>query len=529
METVLLDSTAVPILRILILTGKLASPIVRSIASKISKEMGIEVDVGTLDIPVAALMTTKDVLEYLSRRVDEVKRYDMVIAPGLLIGDLDIVNRALGVKCYKGSRYIGDLPLVIEEVIRRGAQLSTSKPADAVLDILARSDYSKALREVEENSRRIFSIGSLQIPLDPPPFRILAEVNIEHPIDATVREAGRLIESGADALVIGTHADSDDPDGVKKVIREVKRRYGVPLGIDSLNPREVEAAVSEGAELVMNISRSFFDLVDMFGKDLAYVLVPEEVEDPTAASRVRALKKDLEDLVKIYGVKKVILDPVIPPPHFGALEGLYAVALAKREIASYPVLMSSANLVEMIDADSIGINALLTSLALEAGASIILATEDSWKTRGSVSEIRRAATMCSIAYIKRSPPKDLGVGLFAAKSKEKPIRIPIMFEEDIVVDRYIPPSKLDREKFFVIQADHNERYIEVYIFSGDKEKAAYRIRGRDPRSVGRVALRLSGIHDPEHALYLGVEIARAFEAIRLGRRYEQDEQLSIDT
>ena len=42
----------------------------------------------------------------------------------------------------------------------------------------------------------------------------------------------------------------------------------------------------------------------------------------------------------------------------------------------------------MIDADSIGANALIASLALEAGASIILTTEDSWKTRGSVEKLR---------------------------------------------------------------------------------------------------------------------------------------------
>ncbi len=516
------------LLKILILTGKLASHIALSIASKISSDMGIKVDVGILNIPVAALITTRDVLEYLSQRASEVKGYDIIIAPGLMLGDLDIVNRALGVRCYKGSRYIGDLPIVIDEVIKKGAQLSTSKPADSVLDTLRKRDYNKILEELEESSRKTFSIGSLSIPLDPPPFRIFAEVNIDHPIEATIKNARRLIESGADLLVIGTHADSDDPDSVRRVFREIKKHYEIPLGIDSLNPREVEAAVSEGAGLVMNISRSFFDFVDRFGRDLAYVLVPETVEDPTAASRVKALKKDLEDLVNRYNAWKVILDPVIPPPHFGALEGLYAVALTKREIASHPVMMSSANIVEMIDTDSIGINALLTSLALEAGASIVLATEDSWKTRGSVSEIRRAATMCSIAHVKRSPPKDLGIGLFLAKSKEKPVRIPISFEEDIVVDRYIPPSRLDSDKFFVVQVDHEERYIEVYIFSGDKERAVYRVRGRDPRSLGRLALRLSGIQDPEHALYLGVELARALEALRLGRRYEQDEQPSID-
>jgi dihydropteroate synthase len=51
--------------------------------------------------------------------------------------------------------------------------------------------------------------------------------------------------------------------------------------------------------------------------------------------------------------------------------------------------------------------------------------------------------------------------------------------------------------------------------------------GRDPGSVGRVSLKLSGVQDPEHALCLCVELARAYEALRLGRKYEQNKPLSI--
>ncbi len=46
--------------------------------------------------------------------------------------------------------------------------------------------------------------------------------------------------------------------------------------------------------------------------------------------------------------------------------------------------------------------------------------------------------------------------------------------------------------------------------------ALYRVRGRDLGSVGRVSLKLSGVQDPEYALYLCVELARAYEALRLG-------------
>lgn len=513
-------------MKILILTGKLASQLAKSIANEISKSLGVEIDVDVLDIPVAALMTVKDVLEHLSKKAAEARQYDVIIAPGLLIGDLEVVNRSLGVRCYKGSKYIGDLPLVVREIIMGDVRLSTSKPADSILELSRKADYKKILEDIEIRSERAFNIGSISIPLNPPPFRIIAEVNIEDPIEHVVKESIRMSREGANIVVLGTSADSDNPNMVAKAIREVSKHLDKPIGIDSINPREIEAGIGSGAQLVMNISRSYFWIVERLPRDIAYVLVPESVEDPSAYSRVKSLTRDLEEL-RSMGVSKVILDPVIPPPNFGTLEGLYAVSLAKRYIPSVPVLISSANIVEMIDADSVGINALIASFALESGASVILVTEDSWKTRGSVSEVVRASQMCSISHVRKSPPKDLGIDLLVAKSKEKPVRIPIGFEEDVVVDRYIPPFRLDKERFFLVQLDYENKYIEVYIFHGRNDRAIYRVRGRDPRSVGRIALRLSGIQDPEHALYLGVELARAYEALKLGKRYVQDEQLTI--
>lgn len=507
--------------RILVLTGRLAAPIVRSAAEDASRLFGISIDVDVLAVPVAALMTVRDVLEHLSRDPGRARSYDLILAPGLLIGDLSIVNKALGVRCYKGSRYAGDLSRVVEALVG-GAELSTSRPADSVLNLRGSGDVEKILRDLERASAEAFSIGGLRIPLEPPPFRIFAEVNVEEPLEGVVKRAARAASQGADLIVLGTHADSDSPELVARAFREVRRRVEKPLGVDSISPREVEAGVSEGAVLVMNISRSFFHLVEKLGRDLAYVLVPEEVEDGTAEARARALERDLEALVKGLRASKVILDPVIPPPHFGALEALYAVGLVRRRLKGFPALMSSANVVEMIDTDSVGINALLVSLSLEAGASAILVTEDSWKTRGSVAEVRRASTMCSLAHVRKSPPKDLGIDLFLAKSKKGPERVPIPFSEDVRVDRYVPPSRLDRERFFTIQVDPEEGLLEVYVFTGDRERASYRVRGRDPRSVGRVALKLSGIQDPEHALYLGIELARAHKALVLGGGYEQD-------
>ena len=72
---------------------------------------------------------------------------------------------------------------------------------------------------------------------------------------------------------------------------------------------------------------------------------------------------------------------------------------------------------ELIDADSIGINAILTSIIMDIGIEFILSTEASSKTRGSISEIRKAIFMNLLAKLLNKPPKDLSENLLVIKKK----------------------------------------------------------------------------------------------------------------
>ena len=76
-----------------------------------------------------------------------------------------------------------------------------------------------------------------------------------------------------------------------------------------------------------------------------------------------------------------------------------------------------SNVTELMDADSVGVNALLARLSSEVGASILLATEKSDKARGSVGEEATAAKMMFLAKKRGSVPKDLGVDLLVLKDK----------------------------------------------------------------------------------------------------------------
>lgn len=508
-------------IKILVVTARIPEKLIREIVSSYtSDKKDLVVDIVSSRKPVAAMMTIRDLEDVLRDLGEEVKKYDFVITPGLLIGDVSIVCSKYGVRCFKGSRFAGDLPRVLDYVLK-GLELSTKEPADKIVE----SFFDPSLHQsIYRDFSRAFRIGDLDIPTKSPPILLAAEAVLRKDLSRDLREIQR-ISRYSDIIVLGTEADSNDPDYVKKITREISRElFSRAIAIDSLNIKEIKAAVEEGASLVMNLSKTFDYWVDElreYLEEIGFVVVPDYVGEGSAAERAEYSLREYE-YFKSRGVRKIILDPVAPPPLFGSLEGIYATTLIKKRAEEIPVILGAANIYELIDADPMGSIAILTSFALETGASIILATEESWKTRGSVEYFRRSIEMIHRAYTRKSPPIDVGVDLLVAKSKKKSDYIEISFEKDVVIDEYLPPKRIDQETFFVVQVDHENNMIEVYIFSGSKEKALYRLRGRDPRSLGRKALELSGVSDPEHALYLGVELARAYEALRTGRSYVQD-------
>ena len=82
-----------------------------------------------------------------------------------------------------------------------------------------------------------------------------------------------------------------------------------------------------------------------------------------------------------------------------------------------PLFVGVSNVTELMDADSVGVNALLARLSQEVDASILLATEKSDKAKGTVAEEVAAAKMMFLAKKRGSVPKDLGIDLLILKDK----------------------------------------------------------------------------------------------------------------
>ncbi|MDK2384000.1 MAG: hypothetical protein QI199_04210, partial [Candidatus Korarchaeota archaeon] len=210
----------------------------------------------------------------------------------------------------------------------------------------------------------------------------------------------------------------------------------------------------------------------------------------------------------------------------GLAESLEAYIRVARRFPSYPIMMGIANVTELIDADSIGVNAVLTSMAVEAGASLLLVTEESWKARGSVAETRIASFMASAAALQGSPPKDLALDLLVVKEKRPRGIVEERPPERLVnVDRIVEHQRLDPAGYAKIQVV--EGLVEACLYPHGSEKPRLCVRGGHGLSVVRVLCREAGITDPDHVSYLAYEASKAEIAALLGRSYVQEEPLFI--
>jgi dihydropteroate synthase len=151
-------------------------------------------------------------------------------------------------------------------------------------------------------------------------------------------------------------------------------------------------------------------------------------------------------------------------------------------------------------------------MAMEVKASVIFTSEHSDKTRGAVSEMRRATEMMVLAK-ERPYPKDLGIDLLVLKEKRRRREPPLHYREEIPAGKMPQEITYDPCGNFRIGIEGNEI---VAVISG----RAY--RGSSWADVFHEILERGEVSLLDHAAYLGAELYKAELAIRFGRSFEQD-------
>lgn len=521
-------------MRVLIVTGRLAED---SVKKKIS-DHGMEAEVLTLPVSVAAFITP----EYAAQRLQEYStgKYDYILLPGTVRGDVSPVEDATGILTFKGPSTVNDLPLVLS--LLGEVQLSkTTSASELIRDIQAERALAE-IEEVEGNWRQHFGEGCMiigrggrELPIGPDfPMRVIAEiVNAPTLEPEAVKKRARYYGSeGADIIDIGMLAGIPSSERVQDLVETVRGVVDLPISIDTLNPDEIKEAVDAGVDLVLSVDRGNMDEVAGHLADVPVVVLPSNMREGVlakgAVERVEALRENIAT-ARALGLTKVIADPVLEPAlKPGLLESLLAYKLFRERDPETPVLFGQGNVTELIDVDSTGVNGLLAALGAEVGANLLFIPEYSTKAFGSVRDTATASRMMFLAKRREAPPKDLGVDLLVFKEKrrrEEPYDPSLEAEAKVLDGVGEGEFRPDEAGWFKIQVDRDEGLIAAIHYPQGAAEPDMVVKGSDCRSVYQTIIRHGLIGKLDHAAYLGKELEKAELALRLGRSYVQDEEL----
>ncbi|MEM1628638.1 MAG: dihydropteroate synthase-like protein [Desulfurococcaceae archaeon] len=503
-------------MNIVLVTGQLAYDVINSIvANYVNARSGVNVTVIKLPIQVAAMMNEKFLERELPKYMELLRNADIIIVPGYTSGDLTEVSKIIGKPVVKGVKYAGDIPLMLDALLN-GLQLSPITPADELIQQYLVGVEKTILKSARQKafSENYFLIGGINgIPVSRHYPCVLAEIFISE--DQSSISVGSDILKYADVLVIGFPYEFSR-ERAKRII-ELLRGVGKPLGIDSPD-LELIKEISPFIDIVMNISLKDIqgspDLLDVM-KDKPVVIVPDHPEHEID-NLLLAVQK-----IREMGLTKIIVDPVLNPPLLGLAHSLKRYMALREKLPNTPLLMGVGNVTELMDADSIGVNALLASIGVEIGIELYLTTEASVKTRGCVRELRRALDMMVISKTMNRPPKDLSTNLLVLKDKRLKGYMP-MGAQLVVEANKRPRKRVDPGGCVKIYVDHTAGKIILEHFPLGSSRPDIAIAGEDPYAILGEIMERNLISLPEHYFYIGLELCKAFISLKTGKEYVQD-------
>ncbi len=517
-------------LKVLLITGSLAEDAVRRYA----KESSVETETLALKIAVAALLTPQSIAYAL--KTAKLEGFNMILVPGLVRGDTTVISKIAGITAFKGPKYAADLPTVLDSLCE--IQLSTTVSAD---DLLYEKLQQKALQEIEkteQNREELLKrpgsilIGNLAVGKEFP-MRVLAEI-----VDAALMDKGTIqqsakhfVTSGADIVDVGMVAGKSQPEKAGRIVEWVKQVVNVPVSIDTLDPAEIQAAVEAGADLVLSGDEGNIEEIAPFSSKVAVVIIPTNQLQGYFPKKAPERVKCLEEIMakaKELGITRCLADLILDPCDI--LESFIAFKEFAARNASVPLFIGASNVTELIDADSVGVNAVLARLSSDVGASMLLATEKSDKAKGTVAEEVAAAKMMFLAKKRASVPKDLGIDLLILKDKrthEEPYNEELEAgAKTFNASEKSEPSVLDSRGIFKISIDRAEGVlVALHYVSLNMSKPLNIIKGKTADGVFSKIMAKGLVSKLDHAAYLGSELAKAEIALRTGKEYIQDKAM----
>jgi dihydropteroate synthase-like protein len=327
-------------------------------------------------------------------------------------------------------------------------------------------------------------------------IRIFAEI-----VDAATTDVQRILSraealkaAGADVIDLGCLPDTPFPH-LEESVRALKQR-GLLVSVDSADASELERGIKAGADHVLSLDEETIGLAA--GTSCVPILVPRPHGD--LDSLVRAA-----DAAKTRGIA-CILDPILDPINFGFTESLTRYAELRRRLPDAEMMMGTGNLTELTEADTSGITAVLLGICSELKIRNVLTVQVSPHTRRTLEEHDAARRLMFASREDQALPKEYDAGLLQIHDRIPFVAMP---EEIAAIADQV------RDKNFRIEAAEDG----IHIYARDFHKIEQDAFALFPD------LRVE--QDGAHAFYLGAELTKAEIALRLGKRYIQDEPLDF--
>ncbi|MHC1573347.1 MAG: dihydropteroate synthase-like protein [Candidatus Syntropharchaeales archaeon] len=487
---------------LLIITGKKAFEIVKRYTAGLA-------DITVADIDVASLISPRILRNHLKKL--DLSKYDLILLPGNVSSDFSRIEDEFGVKIRLGPRYAHDLPAVLERIDE--VELSRTVPACRFLE----SDpdlIRKELLELEEMSEPAFMIDEVKIGGNSA-MKVMAEI-----VDATSLDRDQLkkkvnyfTEEGAHIIDLGIELDAS-VDDVKRVLEVSQSATELPVSLDTMEPDLIRAGINSGAKLILSLDK---DNIKEVGRDIAKADLPVVI---LSRSGLDELFETI-GYARSIGIRKLIADPVLAPLGHGLTRSIHDYYHFREVDQVTPLFFGIGNVTELLDADSIGVNASFAGIGMELGVSILFAPEASRKTEGSVRELVTGSMMMRLASARQSSPKDLGIDLFVAKEKRRREGVPVLDVDPVVTVVEAPQWASDPLGYFRIAVRDGMIFVEHNLPDGKVEI----ISGKRAKDIAAYIAKSGRISMMDHGAYLGVELAKAELALKTKRSYVQDEEI----
>lgn len=427
----------------LFVTGKLAADALVDTLESMAPDF--EYRVRRLDISVAALMDAG----WIARHLESAEGCEQVMVSGWVQGDLSLIQEKVGVPVVRGPKDLKDIPVFFggERVLPGYGEYRVKILAEIVEayqmpweDILARAEYYRA--------------------------------------------------SGADIIDLGCPVGMDVgfPD-VAEVVTRLKE-LGFVVSLDTFHQETILRADEAGLDLLLSINNTNMELAPLL--NCKVVVIPDFDQGE------ESLERNVAQL-EAWGVPYVI-DPIVNPINFGFAECLNRFYETRRRHPEAEMLMGVANLTELTDADTTGVNAVMAGFVTELDIDYVLVTEVISWARGAVREFDLARKLMHYSRKNNILPKHVDDGLITVKDPP--------YEPYAEAELRHMQEKV-RDRNFRVFA--NDEY--VYVFNNELF-----VKGTDPQEI----FDQLGVNGGAHGFYLGRELERAAVAVRLGKRYTQE-------